>query len=41
MGHDLTTARERAYAGVSHIHLEGSHFRSDIALAAANMEVSV
>ncbi len=41
MGHDLATARERAYAGVSHIHLEGSHFRSDIALAAANMEVSV
>lgn len=39
LGHDLVTARERAYAGVSHIRLEGSHHRKDIALAAANMEV--
>ncbi len=39
IGHDLATARERAYAGVARIDLEGSHHRSDIALAAANMEV--
>jgi phosphoribosylamine--glycine ligase len=38
-GHDLAAARERAYVGVARIHLEGSHHRSDIALAAANMEV--
>jgi len=38
-GRDLAAARERAYTGVARIHLEGSHHRSDIALAAANMEV--
>ena len=39
LGHDLASARQRAYAGVARIDLEGSHHRSDIALAAANMEV--
>ncbi len=38
-GRNLGEARERAYTGVAHIGLEGSHHRSDIALAAANMEV--
>ncbi|MDR2347585.1 MAG: phosphoribosylamine--glycine ligase [Bifidobacteriaceae bacterium] len=35
LGPDLAAARQRAYAGVSAIHLEGSHHRSDIALRAA------
>jgi len=34
-GRDLTQARDRAYAGVGLIHLEGAHSRTDIALAAA------
>ncbi len=37
-GPSLAAARERAYAGVSRIVLDGSHHRTDIALAAANME---
>lgn len=35
-GADLAQARERAYAAVERIELDGSHFRSDIALRAAN-----
>lgn len=31
LGADFTTAREHAYAAVGDIHLEGSHFRTDIA----------
>ncbi len=38
VGDGLTAARERAYAGVDRIGLEGSHHRTDIALAAATME---
>lgn len=38
-GHDLAAARDSAYAGVARIRLDGAHHRSDIALAAANMEV--
>jgi phosphoribosylamine--glycine ligase len=34
-GSDLAKARERAYAGVELIHLDGSHHRTDIAKAAA------
>ncbi|WP_269858657.1 phosphoribosylamine--glycine ligase [Streptomyces sp. RPT161] len=34
-GTDLAKARERAYAGVDLIHLDGSHHRRDIAKAAA------
>ncbi|MFF7637101.1 phosphoribosylamine--glycine ligase [Kitasatospora sp. NPDC008050] len=34
-GADLTQARERAYAGVAEIRLEGSQHRTDIALRAA------
>jgi phosphoribosylamine--glycine ligase len=32
-GPDLSAARERAYAGVARIHLDGSHHRTDIAYA--------
>jgi len=35
VGDGLAAARERAYAGVAHIELAGSHYRSDIALTAA------
>jgi len=41
LGPDLATARERAYAGVAQIELEGSHHRSDIALAAVEGRVAV
>lgn len=34
-GADLAQARERAYAGVAEIRLEGSQHRTDIALRAA------
>ncbi len=34
-GADLVQARERAYSGVALIHLDGAHFRTDIALAAS------
>ncbi|MGW7370124.1 phosphoribosylamine--glycine ligase [Streptomyces sp. NPDC054841] len=34
-GDDLSQARERAYAAVSRIHLDGSHHRTDIAAKAA------
>jgi phosphoribosylamine--glycine ligase len=35
VGSHLADARDRAYAGVSKVHLEGSHHRRDIALSAA------
>lgn len=38
VGDGLAAARERAYEGVDRIVLEGSHHRTDIALAAATME---
>jgi phosphoribosylamine---glycine ligase len=34
-GEDLRAARDAAYAGLAEISLAGGHFRSDIALAAA------
>lgn len=34
-GATFAVARERAYEALGHIHLEGSHFRSDIALRVA------
>jgi len=37
VGESVAAARERAYAGVAHIDLPGSHHRTDIALAAANL----
>jgi phosphoribosylamine---glycine ligase len=40
-GPDLTAAREAAYTLMKSIRLPGSHFRSDIALAAAEGRVSV
>ncbi|MGV0790245.1 phosphoribosylamine--glycine ligase [Mycolicibacterium sp. XJ1819] len=40
-GPDLTTAREAAYALIKSIKLPGSHFRSDIGLAAAEGRISV
>ena len=41
VGANLDEARDRAYAAVNLIELEGSHFRSDIALAAARGEVAI
>ena len=40
-GTDLTAAREAAYRTLSSIRLAGSHFRSDIALAAAQGRVAL
>lgn len=40
-GADLITARASAYATIKSIRLSGSHFRSDIALRAANGEISI
>ena len=40
-GVDLHEARAQAYAGVTQIHFDGEHHRSDIALRAANGEVVV
>jgi len=40
-GADLAQARERAYAAVGRITLDGSHHRADIALQAVRGEVSV
>lgn len=34
-GEDLVQARDRAYAAVDRIHLDGSHHRKDIAAKAA------
>ncbi len=41
LGGDLTEARERAYAGVAEVELDGSHHRTDIALRASRGEISV
>ena len=38
---DLADARERAYEALDHLTLEGSHYRSDIALAAELGETKV
>jgi len=40
-GDDLTQARSRAYAGVAAVRLDGSHHRTDIALAAERGEITV
>jgi phosphoribosylamine---glycine ligase len=40
-GPDLTAAREAAYASIESIRLPGSHFRHDIALAAAEGRIRV
>lgn len=39
LGEDLAQARERAYAAVAQIELEGGHHRTDIALRAARGEI--
>jgi phosphoribosylamine-glycine ligase len=36
VGADLAEARERAYAGVERIRIDGAHHRRDIALAAGS-----
>jgi phosphoribosylamine---glycine ligase len=36
LGSTIALARERAYEAVKHIHFDGMHFRSDIALEAAS-----
>ncbi|GGK57494.1 phosphoribosylamine--glycine ligase [Ornithinimicrobium pekingense] len=41
LGEDLAQARARAYAAVHRIHLDGSHFRGDIARAAEQGDVTV
>jgi phosphoribosylamine--glycine ligase len=41
LGSDLASARENAYALIKSIKLPGSHFRSDIALAAAEGQIKV
>jgi phosphoribosylamine--glycine ligase len=41
VGADLAEAREHAYAAVEQVTLAGSHYRSDIALAAELGEISV
>ncbi|WP_418907239.1 phosphoribosylamine--glycine ligase [Glutamicibacter endophyticus] len=41
LGDDLAAAREKAYAGVAEISWPGAQSRSDIALKAANGEISV
>lgn len=41
IGDDLHAAREQAYAEISKIKLEGSFYRTDIALAAADSKVEV
>ena len=41
LGESLSQARERAYEAVDHIELEGSHHRTDIALAAERDELHV
>ena len=40
-GADLVAAREAAYRTVSSIRLPGSHFRTDIALAAAEGRITL
>ena len=39
-GADLAQARERAYAGIAAVGLEGSFYRTDIAAAAAEKQGS-
>ena len=41
LGVDLHQARNHAYEGVSKIHFDGEHHRSDIALKAADGEITV
>jgi phosphoribosylamine--glycine ligase len=41
LGADLAQARERAYAALERIHLDGAHFRHDIGLVAERGEVAV
>lgn len=41
LGESLTEARERVYEAIDHIELEGSHHRTDIALAAQRNELHV
>ncbi len=41
LGESLSQARERVYEAVDHIELEGSHHRTDIALAAERNELHV
>ncbi|MGE0220449.1 phosphoribosylamine--glycine ligase [Mycolicibacterium sp.] len=41
LGPDLSAARQDAYTRISSIRLPGSHFRSDIALAAAEGRISL
>jgi phosphoribosylamine--glycine ligase len=41
LGSDLASAREKAYALIKSIKLAGSHFRSDIALAAAEGQITI
>jgi phosphoribosylamine--glycine ligase len=40
LGNDIETARGRAYDSISHIQLEGSFYRHDIAASAARLAVS-
>ncbi|MDP9445285.1 MAG: phosphoribosylamine--glycine ligase, partial [Actinomycetota bacterium] len=35
VGEDVAEARRRAYAGVERIRIDGAHYRTDIAAAAA------
>ena len=41
LGKDLHEARKNAYEGVAKIHFDGEHHRSDIALKAADGEITV
>lgn len=41
LGSDLTDARNKAYAAVERIKFAGAHYRTDIALLAANGEIKV
>ena len=41
LGEDLVDAREKAYEGVELIHLDGSQYRTDIGLKAANGGISI
>jgi phosphoribosylamine--glycine ligase len=39
VGDDLAEARERAYAALDYIHIDGAHHRTDIALSASRGEI--
>ena len=41
IGDDLTAARQSAYDAVAHVRIDGSHYRTDIALAAAKADHTV